>query len=113
MTAPMSKAKRRTSDVGGLPAGPIDRSDHEPEPWQKLLHAFVMSAGAGGLNIMVNPEFRRTREDIHDVATYESFKYFERWTRTFVHVLEEKGVMTRAEVAARAEEIKRRLKAGR
>jgi hypothetical protein len=36
--------------------------------------------------------------------------YFELWTQGFINLMQEKGVLTRAEVESRAAEIKDRLK---
>jgi len=41
---------------------------------------------------------------------YNALTYFELWTEGFINLIEEKGVLTRAEVEARAAEIKDRLK---
>ena len=54
-------------------------------------------------------EFRRAREDL-EPNFYNSLTYFEMWTHGFINLMEEKGVLTRAEVEMRAAEIKDRLK---
>ena len=54
-------------------------------------------------------EFRRAREDL-EPGFYNSLTYFELWTQGFINLMEEKGVLTRAEVEARAAEIRDRLK---
>jgi hypothetical protein len=41
---------------------------------------------------------------------YNSLTYFELWTHGFINLMEEKGVLTRAEVEGRAAEIRDRLK---
>jgi hypothetical protein len=54
-------------------------------------------------------EFRRAREDLGP-DFYNSLTYFELWTQGFINLMQEKGVLTRAEVETRAAEIKDRLK---
>jgi hypothetical protein len=49
-------------------------------------------------------EFRRAREDL-DADFYNSLTYFELWTEGFINLMEEKGVLTRAEVTERARHI--------
>lgn len=83
---------RRPNDVGGLPAGPIDPRGHEPEPWERLLTALVSTVGPAKAKINCVDEFRRAREDLEP------------------DFMEEKGVLTRAEVELRAAEIKDRVK---
>jgi len=108
MTPAMSKAKRRPNDVGGKPAGRVISSGHEPEPWERLLTGLVNACGPGQRKLLFVDEFRRAREDI-DEAFYNTLSYFELWTQGFINLLEEKNVLTRAEVERRAAEIKQRL----
>jgi hypothetical protein len=100
---------RRPNDIGGLPGGPIGPRGHEPEPWEILLTAVVATVGPAKAHINCVDEFRRAREDL-EPAFYNSLTYFELWTQGFINLMEEKGVLTRAEVERRAAEIKRRLK---
>jgi hypothetical protein len=100
---------RRNNDVGGLPAGPIGPRGHEPEPWEYLLTAIVSTVGPAKAKIHVLDEFRRAREDL-EPDFYNSLTYFEMWTHGFIDLMEEKGVLTRAEVERRATAIKDRLK---
>lgn len=100
---------RRPNDVGGLPAGPIGPRGHEPEPWEFLLTAIVATVGPAKAHIHRLDEFRRAREDL-EPDFYNSLTYFELWTQGFINLMEEKGVLTRAEVERRTAEIKSRLK---
>ena len=108
MTPRMSSAKRRPNDVGGKPAGRVTSSGHVAEPWERLLTALVNTVGPAGQRILSIDEFRRTREDL-DEDFYNTLTYFELWTQAFVGLLEEKGVLTRAEVRLKAAEIKNSL----
>jgi hypothetical protein len=100
---------RRPNDIGGLPGGPIGPRGHEPEPWEILLTALVATVGPAQARINCVDEFRRAREDLAP-DFYNSLTYFELWTQGFINLMEEKGVLTRAEVERRAAEIKTRLK---
>lgn len=100
---------RRPNDVGGLPAAPIGPRGHEPEPWEILLTAIVATVGPAKARVHRLDEFRRAREDLGP-DFYNSLTYFELWTQGFINLMEEKGVLTRAEVERRAAEIKSRLK---
>jgi Nitrile hydratase beta subunit, N-terminal len=105
----MSELTRRPNDIGGLPAGPIGPRGHEPAPWELLLTAMVSTVGPSRAKINTVDEFRRAREDL-EPGFYNSLTYFELWAQGFVNLMEEKGVLTRAEVERRAAEIKDRLK---
>lgn len=41
MTDTQELVTRLPTDLGGLPAGPIDRVEHELEPWEKRCHALA------------------------------------------------------------------------
>jgi Nitrile hydratase beta subunit len=98
---------RRPNDVGGLPGGPIGPRGHEPESWEYLLTAIVATVSKARINCV--DEFRRAREDL-EPNFYNSLTYFELWTQGFINLMEEKGVLTRAEVERRVVEIGDRLK---
>ena len=100
---------RRPNDVGGLPAGSIGPRGHEPEPWEILLTAIVATVGPAKARVHRVDEFRRAREDL-EPDFYNSLTYFELWTQGFINLMEEKGVLTRAEIERRVAEIKSRLK---
>ena len=95
---------RRPNDVGGMPAGPVKTGAHEPEPWERLITALVSTVGPANRHLMCVDEFRRAREDL-DTDFYNSLTYFELWTEGFINLMEEKGVLTRAEVTERARRI--------
>ena len=97
--------ERRTHDMGGMPAGPIDLGEHATEPWAKLITALVGSLRGRGL-LRVD-ELRRVIEDLSP-EDYDK-PYFERWSSALVDFAEEKGFLTRQEVEARMAEIKQRL----
>jgi len=100
---------RRPNDVGGLSGGAISARGHEPEPWERLLTALVSTVGPTKAKIHCIDEFRRAREDL-DPNFYHSLTYFELWTHGFINLMEEKGMLTRAEVEKRAAEISDRMK---
>jgi nitrile hydratase alpha subunit len=90
----------RTHDMGGRPdAGPIDRGQHQLDDWELLAEAVSGAIGAKG--IRRTDESRRVQEDLPQ-ALYESLKYYERWTVGAEASLIEKGLLTKAEIDARA-----------
>jgi Nitrile hydratase beta subunit len=98
---------RRYHDLGGQPAGPIDTSDHNTEPWTKTLTAIVGALRAQGLSRV--DELRRHIEDLAPQDYDRS--YFERWAEAICDLLEEKGLTSRAEIEARMAVIKSALEA--
>ena len=69
----------------------------------------VSAVGPAKAKINCVDEFRRAREDLQP-DFFNSLTYFELWTQGFINLMEEKGVLTRAEVELRAAEIRERLK---
>jgi hypothetical protein len=100
---------QRQHDLGGLPAGPIDTSDHPTEPWAKLINGILGALRERGL--MRVDELRRALEDLSK-EDYDK-PYFERWAVAISNLLEEKGLATHEEIRTRMDDIRKRLEAGR
>jgi len=82
-------------DIGGHPAGPIDRSEHHLEDWEIVADAVNQALGAKG--IKRTDELRRAREDM-DSELYRSLSYYERWIASMETILIEKKILTREEI---------------
>ena len=89
--------------MGGSPGGPIDKSPHEVEDWERLADAINSALGARGLQS--TDEHRRAIESLEN---YRDLSYYERWTAATEKLLVEKGVLTSDEINERAAEIERR-----
>jgi len=81
---------RRHHDMGGEPAGAIDRHEHDQAPWEKKVDAIVRLLLAKRL--MTLDEMRRGIEDLGPGA-YDELSYFERWITATTNVLLAKGVL--------------------
>jgi hypothetical protein len=90
-------------DMGGSPGGPIDKSPHEVEDWERLADAISSALGARGLQS--TDEHRRA---IESLESYRDLSYYERWVAATEKLLVEKGVLTGDELDERAAEIERR-----
>lgn len=94
------------TDIGGLPGGPIDRRGHEEAGWEKLIVALNAALGRRWLRTV--HESRRAMEELGD--DYNRLAYFERIARATANLLHEKGILSREEVAARMDAIRRKLR---
>ena len=90
-------------DLGGSPGGPVDRSQHEVEDWERLADA--INAALGGRGLQSTDELRRAIESLEN---YRELSYYERWVAATEKLLVEKGILTREEVDERSAEIERR-----
>ncbi len=91
--------------MGGLPAGPVERHEHEPLPWEKKVDAILrLLVGKG---VMTLDELRRGIEELGPGA-YDELSYFERWISSIANVLLEKGVVTPRELGEAMERVRAR-----
>lgn len=92
--------------MGGQPSDePIDRSEHEMADWERLTNALVgVLRHRGVINV---DELRRGIETMAP-EEYEACGYYERWAASLETLLVEKGLLTPAEIDARAAEVKKR-----
>jgi len=96
----------RTHDMGGrADAGPINHAEHQLDDWELLAEAVSGALGAKG--IRRTDESRRVQEDLPP-DVYRSLAYYERWTAGAEAILIEKGLLTRAEIDARAAALAKR-----
>jgi hypothetical protein len=90
-------------DMGGLPGGPIDKSQHEIEDWERLADAINVALGIKGLQ--TTDEHRRAIESLSP-EQYRKLSYYERWIASTEMLLVEKGILTREEIETRARKLR-------
>jgi hypothetical protein len=89
--------------MGGLPGGPVDRSQHEVEDWERLADAINSALGAKGLQ-----STDQHRRAIESLENYKDLSYYERWVAATEKLLVEKGVLTGEEIDEKTAQIERR-----
>ncbi len=89
-------------DLGGSPGGPVDKSQHETEDWERLADAITIALDIKGLK--TTDEHRRAIEGLEN---YRDLSYYERWAAATEKLLVEKGILTREEVDERSAEMER------
>ena len=90
-------------DIGGAPAGPVEKREVPPSDWGILSEALRNAMHRRHRNISLD-ELRRTFETMGE-DLYASLGFYERRTEALARMLEEKGVLTRAAIEARMEAI--------
>jgi nitrile hydratase beta subunit len=93
-------------DLGGMHGiGPIVREENEPvfhHDWERRMFALFISTFAGGhFNV---DEFRHAIERM-DPAHYLESSYYEHWLHAVETLLVEKGVISKAELEARVNQL--------
>jgi hypothetical protein len=94
-------------DMGGLPAGPVDRTEHDHEPWEKRVDALMMLLSAPSRRLLRVDELRRNIEALPPDA-YDRMSYYERWISAITNTLLQRGVVTADELGRKMEEVKAR-----
>jgi hypothetical protein len=95
---------RLITDVGGLPAGEVPREDRPPVFWQRQMIATFNLLRDEKRRIANLDEIRRTVEEF-TADDYNRLGFYERRLEGIINLLEEKGILTRQEVEARADKI--------
>ena len=94
-------------DLGGLPAGPIERCEHDKALWEKRVHALLTLLARPDREVMNVDELRRGIEAL-GAAEYERLSYYERWISSITNILLQKGVLTADELGRKLAEVERR-----
>jgi len=100
--------KRLPTDLGGLPAGPIEQVEHELEPWEKRCHAL---ADVLDFHKIINTEEKRRGVEALGAKVIGELSYYERWIVTFANLLFQKGILTPGELAAKMQAVEARWSA--
>jgi hypothetical protein len=98
---------RGTHDLGGLPAGPIDPSEHDKAPWEKRVHALLLLLADPARNLVNVDELRRGIEAL-GADEYHRLAYYERWITSITNNLLHKGVLTTDELGRKLAEVEAR-----
>ena len=91
--------------MGGLPAGPVERSEHDYADWERRVDAMAVLLSAK--KMMTVDERRRVIETLAP-EDYDRLAYYERWVVSLGQTLIQRGILTSAELARKMAEVERR-----
>ena len=103
----MSEPGRGVHDMGGLPAGPVERSEHDYALWEKRVDALLVLLSDPQRRLLRVDELRRGIEQLGEAA-YEDMTYYQRWIASITGNLLEKGVLTSDELGRKMAEVEGR-----
>lgn len=95
---------RSHHDMGGLPAGPVESTEHDYALWEKRVDALLVLLSNKGL--MRVDELRRNIESLGPDA-YDKMSYYERWIAAIANTLIQRGVISIDELGRRLESAQR------
>lgn len=93
-------ASRPFHDLGGQPAGAIERDEHPTTFFEKRIDAMLMLLSDGRRRLIRVDEHRRTMEQFGP-ELYWKLAYYERWLHSMTSLVLEKGILTRDELDER------------
>lgn len=109
MSGPEELLRRLPNDIGGLPAGPIDRSEHELQRFSQGCHAL---ADVLDFHKIINTEEKRRGVEALGAEMIGRLSYYERWIAAFANILFQKGILTPGELARKMAEVEARSRPG-
>ena len=101
----MSGEGRRHHDLGGLPAGPVVRDEHEREAWEKRCDALAVLLWDQDRQL-VKVDERRRHNEARGAEVYREMGYYERWMHAVTQGLLERGVITVEELGRMMEKVR-------
>jgi hypothetical protein len=90
--------------MGGLPAGAVDRGEHDHPLWEKRVDALMVLLSAPSRRLLRVDELRRNVEALPPEA-YDKMSYYERWISAIANTLLQRGVVTADELGRKMEEV--------
>ena len=102
---------RGCHDIGGLPAGPIERAEHAHALWEKRVDALMVLLGSPERRVITVDQLRRGIEQLGAEA-YEAMSYYERWMASITNTLLAEGVISSDELGRRMAEVEKRGEEG-
>lgn len=96
---------RGVHDIGGLPAGPVEATEHDYALWEKRVDAMLVLLSKKGL-ITVD-ELRRNIESLGRDA-YDTMSYYERWINSISQTLIQRGIISIDELGRKIAEVQAR-----
>ena len=87
--------ERQHHDLGGRPAGKVERSEHDYSEWERRVDALSVLLGVKKL---LTVDQRRKNIEALPPELYDSMSYYERWLVSLAQSLIERGVITTEEL---------------
>jgi hypothetical protein len=96
---------RSHHDMGGQPAGKVERGEHGYEDWELRVDALRVALGK-----LVTVDERRKLIESLPPRAYDAMAYYERWVVSLAQALIARGVITSEELGRKLEEVQSRSK---
>lgn len=108
MSNKVNEPHRGYHDIGGLPGGSIDMTEHVLAPWEKRTDTLRNILGDDKRRIMRSDVLRHAIENMGR-AEYESYTYYQKWITAIRSVVIDRKLLSADEIDRRKTEIRARL----
>ena len=98
---------RSSHDMGGQPAGPVERTEHDYSLWEKRVDAMLVLLAGKKRQLMTVDELRKNIEALGPQA-YDRMSYYERWIHSIAQTLVQRGVITIEELGRKMADVEKR-----
>ena len=92
--------ERGHHDMGGRPAGPVERTEHDYAEWERRVDALAVL-----LNKKITVDERRRSIEALPPNEYDTMSYYERWVIAIGQTLIQRGIITTEELGRKMEEV--------
>ena len=97
--------ERSHHDMGGLPAGKVEPTEHDYPDWERRVDAMVqLLRGRGRITV---DELRKNIEALPPDA-YDRLSYYEKWISSLTQTLLQRGLITTEELGRKMQEVEQR-----
>jgi len=87
-------------DMGGLPAGRVERTEHDYADWERRVDALAVL-----MNKRITVDERRKNIEALPPQDYDSMSYYERWVIALGQALIQRGIITTEELGRKMEQV--------
>ena len=92
-------------DMGGQPAGRVERSEHDHAEWERRVDAMVqLLRGRGRITV---DELRKNIEALPP-QDYDTMAYYEKWITSLTQTLIQRGVVTTDDLGRKMADVEKR-----
>ena len=95
-------------DIGGSDEGPVARTEHQLEPWEKRVDVLRSLLGDSKRRILRADGLRGAVESMGE-DIYRSHTYYERWMAAIIDILVERGIFERSAIEAKIQQVADRV----
>jgi hypothetical protein len=105
--------ERSHHDMGGLPAGRVEPTEHDYALWERRVDAMavLLQGIKPGSKRLVTVDERRRAIEMLPPQAYDAMTYYERWVISLAEALIQRGILTTEELARKMVEVQARERA--